>query len=899
IRPRFSCPGMCKNVQQDCKVVFQILNITRLLPDCTIIDDFPGLGPVPYPDNEANCIAFNETTLRKASEDSTLTCPEPFVFFADALSPSQSKLFEQRKCLGSCCVPCPFNHALYPVGWWDTSATAMRVLRMISTVCLAYVFISYLVLPGKRQHPSVTVLYLTGAALGWQLAVVFAIPTTKQTFVWNSNLVERYYRLIQVICWGAPFGLLVYPVSQGSINYRWQTSCFLDPETAVMFFFEPLAVMVYPCLILHLITVGSILKVALQARNRKQSSIDSQSRPTEIDRIIAALSLQWRALVFALGFGTYFTLHWLYNFLEVRKITSTLMVKQLIETSPPAWLQIWIGCVFGGNGQNACFEQIKGFIPDFWVGVLADVLTSTSNNVICLGINVIVFIKEAVGPKTEGGPGELVDWPSNDRGSKESTLIQEIAMMLPKLALLATLFVAASTAPRRVFPRQSSTPPSEDPTIYHGVPWPVPVPPGKTLQARFTDPETAELIQNNTSPALDVDADFVYLTMTGKYTSINFDNYVQIKNVKCMPGSITLSVTDSSFARSWPTSNVVFMINPQWTCGGRSLALFKLAKSVTITDAKTINIKADDVEMRQVFGQYKLRAYSDQNLDVTKLLDQLPRQRLPVGDGDKEKGFNFSWTPGPAFNLIPLSDIDVKVKCRECKMHGNAKVDLDIEGNFFEGKWPKISLRVTGSYNITLDVNAAFRLETPISRKMVTILRIFFTAFSIPGLISVGPELRLDTGISFPFGPAVDFFGGVDIMIPPFDTYLIGSPKDNGNIVESDKAGFKPIIKPREFGFNSASGAFAAQVHLFPNFFFGIDWANQKFGVGIGVDNYLKAEVSKDPVACQGQLKAATKAGSDLYGFAGQASQILANLTSKELWSKCWGGMREVELTKL
>ncbi|TPX64156.1 hypothetical protein SpCBS45565_g06134 [Spizellomyces sp. 'palustris'] len=66
-----------------------------------------------------------------------------------------------------CCLPCPAVDHLYPPNSVIDNQRTIGILRIISGSSAFLVSISYLVLPGKREHPRIFVLYISFLLAMW------------------------------------------------------------------------------------------------------------------------------------------------------------------------------------------------------------------------------------------------------------------------------------------------------------------------------------------------------------------------------------------------------------------------------------------------------------------------------------------------------------------------------------------------------------------------------------------------------------------------------------------------------------------------------------------------------------------------------------------------------------
>ncbi|KAF9978131.1 hypothetical protein BGZ65_007107, partial [Modicella reniformis] len=94
------------------------------------------------------------------SDNSTMrSCPGPLI-------PNIHNLKIQT-CMDSCCLKCPAINNFYEPNKVDNVLTAAYITRQISLGLVLFMTISYLVLPGKRSQPHISVLFLTVSLSLW------------------------------------------------------------------------------------------------------------------------------------------------------------------------------------------------------------------------------------------------------------------------------------------------------------------------------------------------------------------------------------------------------------------------------------------------------------------------------------------------------------------------------------------------------------------------------------------------------------------------------------------------------------------------------------------------------------------------------------------------------------
>ncbi|CAG8727596.1 10126_t:CDS:2, partial [Racocetra persica] len=105
---------------------------------------------------------------------SASTCFAPLVEDT-AYTIDKTKTLSTDYCLNGCCLPCPQSYFLYPSGYLERGFLATQIVRAISAVASFIMFISYLVLPGKRAHPSILILFASLAIFLYSSNVFFSL----------------------------------------------------------------------------------------------------------------------------------------------------------------------------------------------------------------------------------------------------------------------------------------------------------------------------------------------------------------------------------------------------------------------------------------------------------------------------------------------------------------------------------------------------------------------------------------------------------------------------------------------------------------------------------------------------------------------------------------------------
>lgn len=84
--------------------------------------------------------------------------------------PDPGVVIHGRACVGGCCVRCPAINSFYEPHKIDNVLKAAYFIRQASLGFAIFMAISYLVLPGKRSQPHISVLFLTVSLSLWYAA---------------------------------------------------------------------------------------------------------------------------------------------------------------------------------------------------------------------------------------------------------------------------------------------------------------------------------------------------------------------------------------------------------------------------------------------------------------------------------------------------------------------------------------------------------------------------------------------------------------------------------------------------------------------------------------------------------------------------------------------------------
>ncbi|KAJ3094111.1 Frizzled-3 [Phlyctochytrium planicorne] len=275
------CKSTCQNAVNSCSALFGSLGMKSKLPNCDgNVLDF-GL---PYPAAQPCLPLGGSTSTSPQNTSSEIKCPPPLL--PNPRLPNAD--VSRQSCTGDCCLACPTLNNFYPEGAIDRYLNFTDAFRAVSAIGAFFVFLSFLVLPGKRNHPASIILWFSLSIFLFSSTVFFAgagpnrrriqcaDPITQATqknnmlcgvqgallifachalcywcsflianlhlvTVWNRNLFnDAKYPYVHLFCWGAPLTFTTTALALGAVQYEFGSLCLISSEWANQLFFYPL-----------------------------------------------------------------------------------------------------------------------------------------------------------------------------------------------------------------------------------------------------------------------------------------------------------------------------------------------------------------------------------------------------------------------------------------------------------------------------------------------------------------------------------------------------------------------------------------------------------------------------------------------------------------------------------
>ncbi|KAK5816804.1 hypothetical protein F5H01DRAFT_379069 [Linnemannia elongata] len=340
-------------------------------------------------------------------------------------------------CTEQCCLRCPAFENFYPPNKIQRIIDATFYTRQVSMGFVAFMTISYLLLPGKRSQPHISVLFLTISLTLWYVAFDIMPGTSNACIneaeqstghnsrlcgvqgvliiyfahtnalwcslliyklhllsVWRNNVIDRYYGWLTAFCWVFPLAFAI-PVAVKNLSMFPGVgfSCLVSNDNLNTFLFYPLAVYIYPGLLCHAVTVAKMIHLTMLTSKintgLSELSTNARAKITTKMQTRRLLRGQWRPALMLSTVVSCLTVFWLFYYIDAKRMAN-------VDKSTP-WVQEWMKCVTihhnqlysSDDTQTLCSKVIDSNLPSVpW-------FTAAESLLAILGIVVaLVFISK-------------------------------------------------------------------------------------------------------------------------------------------------------------------------------------------------------------------------------------------------------------------------------------------------------------------------------------------------------------------------------------------------------------------------------------------------------------------------------------------------------------------------
>lgn len=312
---------------------------------------------------------------------------------------------------GSCCLPCPATEWVYPDSF-NTATHASEWLNVLGLVLLAFMLLTYLVLPTQQTRSHylsicliISVMFIalgftvplgakpdqcyneitpndmyTSTECAWSGAFIIAggLCAAMWIFIralsmnlqicWDIVPGKKFFYISQAAGWGIPGAFFTAVMAVTGVSFRFGAACHVNHENAMADFWGPLLGMAGGAGVLQLMTFAYCIKVYLKNLFAEQSgpsqssasgsglpsysgSVKTQTARAVWRRLKKVLWLQWRGICIV-------------TIILVDVIFFSIVFVNLDRTqstAPSKFEQIkpWLGCLLENQGnKDLCLQYV-------------------------------------------------------------------------------------------------------------------------------------------------------------------------------------------------------------------------------------------------------------------------------------------------------------------------------------------------------------------------------------------------------------------------------------------------------------------------------------------------------------------------------------------------------------
>ncbi|KAF9985992.1 hypothetical protein BGZ75_002329 [Mortierella antarctica] len=349
----------------------------------TIVFNLPTAVPTPAPVAPPN-----------GSGNQTLAgCPGPLI--ANTLN------LKSPTCMGPCCIKCPAVESFYEPNEIHNVLKGSYITRQVSLAFSIFMALSYIILPGKRAQPHISVLMLTVSTSLWYAAfdimpgvsnacvndfeqstghnsrlcgvqgvLIIYLTQTSALWcslliyklhllaVWRSNWIDTYYAYFTGFCWVFPLAFAIPVAVKNLAQYPGiGFSCLVSTDNLNTYLFYPTAAYIFPAMLLHLVTVGKMIHLAVMSSKVESHlshlSSDARMKITTTMQAKRLLRGQWRPALMVSSVMTALTVFWLFYFIDAHRLVN-------LSAATP-WVGEWLKCVMASGMQGKSSDETQAF----------------------------------------------------------------------------------------------------------------------------------------------------------------------------------------------------------------------------------------------------------------------------------------------------------------------------------------------------------------------------------------------------------------------------------------------------------------------------------------------------------------------------------------------------------
>ncbi|KAG0217511.1 hypothetical protein BGX33_010402 [Mortierella sp. NVP41] len=330
----------------------------------------------------------NNTDLQPAPQQKA--CPALLI-----PDPNPGVVTPGQSCAKGCCIRCPAINSFYEPNRVENVLKGAYFTRQASLGFAIFMAISYLVLPGKRSQPHISVLFLTVSLSLWYAAFdimpgysnaciddlnqstgknsrmcgaqgVLIVYLTQTSALWCSLLIYKlhlvtynaHYGWFTAFCWVFPLAFAIPVAVKNLAEYPGiGFSCLVGTKNLNTYLFYPVAAYMYPAMICHVVTVGKMIRLAVMSSRidtgLSQLSTDARMKVTTTMQAKRLLRGQWRPALMVGGVMASLTIFWLFYFVDTHSFSQ-------VNAKTP-WLGAWFMCLWGQEALHKSADEMQAY----------------------------------------------------------------------------------------------------------------------------------------------------------------------------------------------------------------------------------------------------------------------------------------------------------------------------------------------------------------------------------------------------------------------------------------------------------------------------------------------------------------------------------------------------------
>ncbi|KAH9270802.1 hypothetical protein BASA83_006953 [Batrachochytrium salamandrivorans] len=281
------------------------------------------------------------------------------------------------------------------------------------------------------------------------------------------------------------------------------------------------------------------------------------------------------------------------------------------------------------------------------------------------------------------------------------------------------------------------------------------------------------------------------MQITASIPSVNLDNIPGVSSITCNDDKVTMVVSSIAELADWELQKILLLIDYRHKCqkGDEAKFVMLVATSWMIdTTTNTVVFDTKDPQAEGVTGSYVIVA--NPGTDLPEPVNPTSQ----VTSLEKRGGANKNKVSPTIFDktmTVPLvleastkrnvlfgsvgSGNTLTLGCNPCSIRGKTTLLFKAQGKLFHT--PKISVTWEGDLDITAIISLKAQADIVLKSSSLTLLESPFTSIHIPGILNLGPSVKLVASARAALTAAISVDLELLAKMPKFFTKLSASEK--------------------------------------------------------------------------------------------------------------------------